>query len=62
MLWVRIPPGRKRSVAQLAEHTANPVISPYFVPAAIATYFNGDDSGKIRRLTVKWLMEEQRYA
>lgn len=35
MSWVRIPPGRKRSVAQLVERMFNPVISPYYVPTAI---------------------------
>ena len=56
---VRIPPGRKRSVAQWVEHMFNPVISPYYVPTAIAAYFfSWDDSGKIRRLLVKTIAED----
>ena len=57
--WVRIPPGWKRSVAQLVERMFNPVISPYFVPTAIAAYFYWDDSGKIRRLLVKTIAEDE---
>lgn len=57
--WVRIPPGRKRSVAQLVERMFNPVISPYYVPTAIAAYFfSWDDSGKIRRLLVIIIAED----
>ena len=59
MSWVRIPPGRKRSVAQWVERMFNPVISPYYVPTAIAAYFfRLDDSGKIRRLLVKTIAED----
>ena len=57
--WVRIPPERKRSVAQWVERMFNPVISPYYVPTAIAAYFfRLDDSGKIRRLLVKTIAED----